>query len=197
MAKGTASAVPFALLAATRSEPLISSHRPIRPWGNTVTYNRPLDEPKRHRALPWIIGAAVLVIILLVLGCVGIFAAPDETPEAPIPTSASSGPTPPTEDPTPPRKGNPSSDGEAGRAPQQMGDGTWIVGEEMEAGVYRTPGAEDRGFVFCSWNVRGSEKSDADYLDGGTSDKTEDPQRAVLKKGNRFETSGCGVWKKQ
>jgi hypothetical protein len=81
--------------------------------------------------------------------------------------------------------------------PLKFGDGTYLVGDEIPAGTYKTPGASESAFQFCSWNVRSGEGSDADYLDGGVADKTKQQQRVKLKRGQVFDSQGCQDWVRQ
>lgn len=74
--------------------------------------------------------------------------------------------------------------------PGTIGNGTWVVGEDVKPGTYRSPGATDSSFPFCSWQV----KTGKAYGDMGTSGEVADPQLVTLQKGQQFETSGCGTW---
>lgn len=70
----------------------------------------------------------------------------------------------------------------------QGGDITAIVGEDIPAGVWTVHGAPSE----CYWKISrdGHPESIIDNnIGGGT-------QRVTLRKGQDFESQGCGVWKK-
>lgn len=78
-------------------------------------------------------------------------------------------------------------------APATIGDGTWEVGTEVKPGRYRTPGAVKGIFELCIWTIKSSDSPDARVIDFGTSN-VDEPNRAVLKRGQFFDTSGCETW---
>jgi hypothetical protein len=149
-------------------------------------YSQPIrSKPKRR--WPWVlIGLAVL----LVLGCVGMGAilagaGPSnngidvyDTPS--IQAVPNTGARPTVAKPKP---------------EQTIREGDWVVGEDVPPGRYRTPGAKKSIITLCTWTVAPNE--DAEPQDFGTSDKTDEPGRVTLKKGNVFETSGCQDWVRQ
>jgi len=73
-------------------------------------------------------------------------------------------------------------------------DGDWLVGKDIKAGTYRSSGATEG---FCAWVVRASDDQNSEVVAVGSADKTSQPQRAVVKNGQVFQTSGCKGWVKQ
>jgi hypothetical protein len=70
----------------------------------------------------------------------------------------------------------------------QGGDVTVIVGEDVPSGVWTVHGAPSD----CYWKItKDGHPEDIvnNNIGGGT-------QRVTLKKGQDFESSGCGIWKK-
>lgn len=86
----------------------------------------------------------------------------------------------------------------AAAMPKGIGDGQRLVGKDIPAGTYRTPGADDNGVVVaCIWSVQQTDDSNSLFLDGGSSDSADAPGRVKLKEGNLFTTAGCKPWVKQ
>lgn len=73
-----------------------------------------------------------------------------------------------------------------------IGDGMWTVGTDIRPGKYRSGGATEGMVRFCNWSV----SKDDEILDIGATEKVSDQQLVTLKKGQQFETDGCGVWQK-
>lgn len=68
-------------------------------------------------------------------------------------------------------------------------DGTWIVGEDIEAGTYKVTAAVASG---CYWAIlksgtNGSDIIANDIVDGGF-------PKVTLKVGHDFKSSDCGTW---
>jgi hypothetical protein len=71
-------------------------------------------------------------------------------------------------------------------------DGVWTVGEDIPAGTYKVT---EKISGMCYWAItksgtNGSDIIDNDIPSGGL-------PRVTIKKGQDFETNGCGTWKKQ
>jgi len=75
-----------------------------------------------------------------------------------------------------------------------VADGDWLVGTDIKPGTYKSPGATEG---FCAWVVRASDDQNAEVVAVGSADKSNQPQRAVVKKGQLFQTNGCRGWVKQ
>lgn len=96
------------------------------------------------------------------------------TVQAPAPVQAAA-PTKPTPKPAP-------------TFDDQGEDVTAIVGEDIPAGVWTVHGAP----ADCYWKITKDAQPD-DIIDNNIGGGT---QRVTLKKGQDFESQGCGVWKK-
>lgn len=74
-----------------------------------------------------------------------------------------------------------------GTAGATFSDGTWVVGEDIEPGVYRALaiGATE----YCYWSVvaEDPEYSDTGYVEGGI-------PTTVVRAGDEVESVGCGTW---
>ena len=78
------------------------------------------------------------------------------------------------------------------KAADTVGDGTWVVGRDIEAGTYRANAAVDST---CYWGIyasgtNGSQIIENDLLGGGR-------PIVVLAPGQDFKSSRCGTWTKQ
>lgn len=162
-------------------------HDPFLPTGEVP----PPPRPKSMKPV-WV----ALAIVLLACGfgavVLGAFnPSPKSAPQPSIAPYAEQGVPDPGVRPTPTPK--------TAKAPaiKSFGDGTYLVGEDIPAGTYTSPGAEESAFTLCYWNVRAGDETDADYLKGGNADKIKAPQRVKLKKGQQFQTAGCADWIKK
>lgn len=71
-----------------------------------------------------------------------------------------------------------------------FGPGTYLVGEDITPGKYRSPGVTPGAFELCYWDVQ---DDDGKILDQGVA--AEGPSRTpALKQGRTFKTSGCEPW---
>lgn len=78
------------------------------------------------------------------------------------------------------------------KAANTVGDGTWVVGKDIEAGTYRANTAVDST---CYWGIyqsgtNGSQIIENDLPGGGR-------PSVVLAAGQDFKSSRCGTWTKQ
>lgn len=157
----------------------------------------PPPRPKSTKPV-WIV-LGVIVAICLVFCAVGAIATSGEPEGKAKKTAVAEAPPPGVPDPgvrpsvTPPK---PKPVKEKPK-PINVGDGTYVVGDEIPAGIYKAKGAEDSAFVYCIWSVKSGEDIDDRYLDSGSASKTKAPQRVKLKMGQVFETSGCSNWTRQ
>jgi hypothetical protein len=157
-------------------------------------YNRPLPKPeKKSNALGVaILLACAIVVICSCLAVVGAMAGDDESDEGlravSTPNATATHAAPVSKAPAPKAKTAPAKP-----KPVTIGEGEWLVGEDVPAGRYRTPGAKDGILVYCSWLVT-SEGGDGELLDAGSVSSTTAPGRATLKAGQEFQTSGCEPW---
>lgn len=128
-----------------------------------------------------------LVILFLALGMLGVCGAGligcNAVLSGPV---AEFEPTLPPEATTPDPGVRPSNAG-----PATMGDGTWVVGEDIPAGTYKlNQNADD----LCVWMVTKSGSNGTDYVAGNV---TEGGRPSVtLKKGHDFQSTSCGTWTK-
>jgi hypothetical protein len=158
-------------------------------------YPPPQSRKPNSKRWLWMALVAGLFIILCVLGsCTYLAGKAIETTPSPAPSEPwvnDGGEPPPSA--SAPQKPEPAK----ARAPQKFGDGTRVAGEEMEAGTYRSSGAEERGdFSYCIWTVW-EDEDQKEIQRVGSSSKTDDPQRVTLKNGELFKTAGCGDWEKK
>jgi hypothetical protein len=70
-----------------------------------------------------------------------------------------------------------------------FGNGTYVVGEDVKAGKYRSPAPQEGAISMCYFDVR----NDAgDIVDQGVAN--EGPSRVTLRNGTTFKSSGCEDW---
>lgn len=74
-----------------------------------------------------------------------------------------------------------------------VGEGQYLVGEDIPAGTYKTKGALDSILPYCYWARRKDASGELDAIiasngfDNG-------PGRVTVKRGEIFETNGCHDW---
>jgi len=151
----------------------------------------PVEQPKRRRTWPWVL---IGLVVLLVLGCAGLGAiiagggpsnnGIDGEPSGKLSRHvAGSGPV---------AKPKPKAKAKA----KTIGEGLWLVGEDVPAGRYKTSGARDESIPLCYWHVA-KDDTDNTILVQGLNDKPGEQGRVTLKSGQYFKTSGCADWVKQ
>ncbi|MFJ8186933.1 hypothetical protein [Streptomyces sp. NPDC096105] len=82
-----------------------------------------------------------------------------------------------------------------GAATMVEGDGQYLVGEDMQAGTYKTAGPEKGGIIEnCYW----ARTKDASGEFGAiiANDNLQGQGRVTVDKGEYFETNGCQEWTK-
>ncbi|WUU81429.1 hypothetical protein OG790_08160 [Streptomyces cellulosae] len=82
-----------------------------------------------------------------------------------------------------------------GAATTVEGDGQYLVGEDMQAGTYKTAGPEKGGIIEnCYW----ARTKDASGEFGAiiANDNLQGQGRVTVNKGEYFETNGCQEWTK-
>ncbi|MFF8787709.1 hypothetical protein [Streptomyces sp. NPDC015125] len=75
-----------------------------------------------------------------------------------------------------------------------VGQGSYLVGEDIAAGTYKTGGPAASDVPLCYW---ARAKDSSGELDGIIANGTpQGPARVTVNKGETFETSGCKEWTK-
>ncbi|MHC1558024.1 hypothetical protein ACR9E3_03665 [Actinomycetospora sp. C-140] len=140
--------------------------------------------PKRRRRWPWVVGALLLLLIIIASTSNGT-ATTTPTAAAPVAAPASSVASPSAAEPVPASSGPATS----------FGDGTHVVGQDIEPGTYRTGGPAAGGMGMCYWSrLRNtSGEFDAIIANGVPTG----PSTVTIRSGDgAFETTGCGTWTK-
>lgn len=74
------------------------------------------------------------------------------------------------------------------------GDGVYVVGKDVKAGVYKTTGPSGGNPVGCYYAFKNGTGADADILDNNI---VKGQSSVTLKPGQVFETSSCSDWIRQ
>jgi len=147
--------------------------------------------PRRRRVWPWILlAAAVALVAFCTIGAV-VAATPGTTPgvvEEFAPTLPAETPAAKKATTTPAKPAKPAKPAAA-----TVDDGTWTVGDDIPAGTYKVNQPIASGSL-CYWAITktGSNGGDIvanDLPSGGR-------PSVVVKRGQDFETNGCGTWTK-
>ncbi|MFD4599880.1 hypothetical protein ACFWPQ_17870 [Streptomyces sp. NPDC058464] len=82
-----------------------------------------------------------------------------------------------------------------GAATTVEGDGQYLVGEDMQAGTYKTAGPDKTGFVDnCYWARTKDASGEFDAIIAN--ENLQGQGRVTVNKGEYFETTGCQKWTK-
>lgn len=160
------------------------------PWSDARIVSPPPPKPSKKNRTGLIIALVVLGAMLCVAGSLLVGAFGNDGPKS----GAVAATTPAAARATTAKKGAPPK---AAAASVKVGAGEYQVGKDIQAGTYVTPGAEKASFQFCSWTVKASDDSDAEYLDVGSSQGATEAGRVKLKDGQIFDSKGCKDWVKQ
>ena len=78
-----------------------------------------------------------------------------------------------------------------------VGNGTWIVGTDLQPGTYRSAGAKPGFIELCTWITRAGVGGNSDIIDiGNTADRGGQQVVQIGGKVKSFESSGCESWVK-
>ncbi|MDN5931012.1 MAG: hypothetical protein L0I24_08120 [Pseudonocardia sp.] len=75
-----------------------------------------------------------------------------------------------------------------------IGDGTHIVGVDIEPGTYRSSGAEAGLFELCAWFTKDGPSSNSGIIDFGTGNVDEAQVVEIGSGVKAFESQGCEAW---
>jgi hypothetical protein len=77
-----------------------------------------------------------------------------------------------------------------------IGNGTHIVGTDIQPGTYRSAGAEPGIFELCVWSTLDGPSSNSNTLDFGTANADDQQVVEISESVGAFETSGCSPWER-
>jgi len=135
---------------------------------------------------------AGLAVFFVVLAWIGGNAAPQTTAAAPqVTVTVTEQAEAPTAEPQPTVTITETVKAEPPKPKAVIEEGTWLVGEDIPAGNFKTTETVEDG---CYWEISKGSSID-DIIDNAN------PQggypRVSLKKGQIFTTEGCGSWAKR
>lgn len=73
----------------------------------------------------------------------------------------------------------------------EFGDGTWVVGEDIVAGTYKSSGAKEGFFEFCSVSTYASDTGDGSVIGFDTANANEPIRIKVSGKVRSVKVGGC------
>jgi hypothetical protein len=131
------------------------------------------DDRSSSGKVAWIVVGIAVLLLTLFCGAVALMDfGPKDRSTAVIPSPI--GAPPPTK-------------GKSG-----VGEGMFLVGQDMEAGTYKTKGMA-RDAALCYWHVA-PDTTDSRIRVQGLANKEVQPGWVTLKVGDWFKTSGCQPW---
>ncbi|GES34216.1 hypothetical protein AB0G60_16660 [Streptomyces angustmyceticus] len=75
-----------------------------------------------------------------------------------------------------------------------VGEGSYLVGEDIAAGMYKTAGPDASGSPLCYWERAKDSSGEMDSIIAN--DTPQGPARVTVNKGETFKTNGCKEWVK-
>lgn len=165
-------------------------HAPAGVTGGQYTGQQPPAPqvpPRRRRRWPWIIGGVVLALVVVSALNAGQ-GTPSPARSTSTPTVAA---TPSTALALPAAPASPApAPVPAPAGPlTTFGNGTYLVGEDVTPGKYRSPGVQDSIAPLCYWDLTDESGT---IKDQGIAN--EGPSRATLREGLTFKSQGCEDW---
>jgi len=77
-----------------------------------------------------------------------------------------------------------------------IGEGTYIVGVDIEPGTYRSTGAKKGLFEFCSWRTLAGPSDNSDIIDIGSANADEPMVVEIGPEVKAFKSSNCEPWQR-
>ncbi|MEW1754683.1 hypothetical protein [Streptomyces angustmyceticus] len=75
-----------------------------------------------------------------------------------------------------------------------VGEGSYLVGEDIAAGMYKTAGPDASDSPLCYWERAKDSSGEMDSIIAN--DTPQGPARVTVNKGETFKTNGCKEWVK-
>ena len=129
--------------------------------------------PRPRRRWPLAVGCGVLGVVVGVMIGAGGDTAAVSTPGRTVTEAAKAGP----------------AEKAAPEPGEVIEEGTWVVGEDFPAGTYRTTATVAEG---CYWQVSRGGSNGKGILANAI--ETGGRPRVRLRRGQEFQTAGCGAW---
>jgi hypothetical protein len=80
--------------------------------------------------------------------------------------------------------------------PAGIGDGTHIVGVDIQPGTYRSAGATPSFIELCMWSTKSGASSNSNIIDIGSANADEQQVVEIGRGVKAFESNGCEPWEK-
>jgi hypothetical protein len=162
-----------------------------RQWqAQYAAYPPPPPAPKKTRKWPWIVGGLfVLLFVVPALGNSSKSTTTSSTPTtAPAPAAAPA-PAQPLKAADEPAEEQPAA---ASGPKTSFGDGTWVIGEDIVEGTYKSAGAQEGMFELCSVTTHSDENADSNTtLDWKTANANEPIRLKLSGKVKSVKATGC------
>ncbi|MDT0353069.1 hypothetical protein RM445_26500 [Pseudonocardia sp. DSM 45834] len=155
------------------------------PYG---AYPPPPPPAPKKRKWPWVVGG--LFVLLFVVPALGNSRSSSTPPST---TVASAPPSAVAAAPAVPLK---AVDDDAPAAvtsgpKTSFGDGTWVVGEDIVPGNYKSAGAQSGLFEYCQITTHSDENAESSFLDWKNANADEPIRVKVSGKVKSVKVSGC------
>ncbi|MDQ0605278.1 hypothetical protein QF037_009623 [Streptomyces canus] len=176
---------------------------PGRPWGPSEQPAQwgpqPPPAPRRPRSAKGVLTHTAAAVLGLIIGAIiGSSTADDSGSKDTAPSATATATTTATETasaPTPTPTPTPSPTKEEAPAGEIPGDGTYVVGEDIKPGTYRTDGPDDSVVSNCYWARLSGTSGEFDEIIANSN--TAGPATVTISASDAaFQTTGCKTWKK-
>lgn len=164
---------------------------PMMPGPMMPPPQMPPPPPRKARVWPWVVGGIVLLLIVVsALGGKGTSTPPTAAAGTAVPTAArAAAPVPASTVAAPAQDYTPAAVPAGPRT--SFGDGTWVVGEDIVPGTYKTPGAQHGVFEFCSVTTHSGDTTDSPIVDIAAANADEPIRIKVSGRVKSVEVHGC------
>jgi hypothetical protein len=152
-------------------------------------YPAPPPPAPKKRKWPWIVGG--LFVLLFVVPALGNSTS-SSSPTTPSNTVASAPASVAAAAPVAPLKAVDDAPAAVPSGPKtSFGDGTWVVGEDIVPGNYRSAGAKEGIFEYCQITTHSDENAESPFLDWKNANANEPIRVKVSGKVKSVEVTGC------
>lgn len=140
------------------------------------------EPPRKRRRWPWVVGGVLAFFVLIaVVANTGSQYPSTVTPTVPKTPAVSIVTPEPARAVTPTQAGPQTS----------FGDGTWVVGEDIVAGTYKTPGAAPGVTDFCAVTTHAGDTTDSPILNIASANANEPIRLKLSGNVKSVEAHGC------
>ena len=149
--------------------------------------------PGKARKWPWIVGIVVAFLVGVGMGGSSKSAPTSTSAAAPAVAAPAAAPAAPLKaaEPAAPAQRVGDAPAAASGPKTSFGDGTWVVGEDIEPGTYKSAGAQVGIMEFCAVSTHSGDTTDSPIIDIASANANEPIRIKATGKVKAVKASGC------